>query len=304
VTTGNFLLSLEDISSYHEEDIFNLIGRPFTAPLETESGVSPGTEAPRYIVKNINFFTTPRNIIRPEINLVDFNQCFPIRSPPQKMLGTPLEFLAPEVATGRPASPASDVWALGCCILRLRAGEGPFSSPFDVTCPEDQVSYIIRTLGGGLPGEWQKNTLWDQQGWPTKDAKEGKLYEQYWDGDERSLKRLVYKIWDEPKGSAVETGATRPKRRVFLEYEHQPFSSQFSGMVWNPKAIKVDGSYLVGYDDEWKMKLAALPKIPDHEAALLYDLLSQIFVYDPAKRPTAEEILKHPWFHIDEQHSS
>ena len=302
MTTGNLLLSLENIDFCLEEDIFHLVGHPFTAPLETESGESAAPEAPRYIVKSIDFLTTPRNLIRPEIKLVDFDQCFPTNSPPQKMLGTPLEFLAPEVATGRPASPASDIWALGCCILRLRAGEGPFSSPFDVTCPEDLVSYVIHTLGGNMPEEWQQNTLWDQQGWPTKDANEGKPHEQYWEGDERSLKDLVYKTWDEPKGRAVETGATRAGRRTFLKHEHEPFSSQFSSMVWNPKAIKVDGSYLVGYDEEWPVKLAALPKIPDHEAALLYNLLSQIFVYDPAKRPTAEEILKHPWFHIDEGH--
>jgi serine/threonine protein kinase len=44
--------------------------------------------------------------------------------------------------------------------------------------------------------------------------------------------------------------------------------------------------------------LEALPKIAEHEAALLYDLLSKIFVYDPARRPTAREMLSHPWFHL------
>jgi serine/threonine protein kinase len=71
-------------------------------------------------------------------------------------------------------------------------------------------------------------------------------------------------------------------------------------MAWNPKAIKIDNVYLTGYDDEWEILRGALPKIPDHEAALLYDLLSKIFVYDPARRPTAQEMLDHPWFHLDE----
>ena len=81
--------------------------------------------------------------------------------------------------------------------------------------------------------------------------------------------------------------------------EHLPFADCFSNMVWNPKAVKIDDVYLYGYDEEWESMREALPKIPPHEAALLYDLLSKIFVYDPTSRPTASEILDHPWFHMD-----
>ena len=70
-------------------------------------------------------------------------------------------------------------------------------------------------------------------------------------------------------------------------------------MVWNPRAIKVDNVYLSGYNDERVGLLEVLPKISEHEAALLYDLLSKIFVYDPTIRPTAREMLGHPWFHLD-----
>ena len=267
--------------------------------LETESGEATGPEAPRYIVKGINFLSSPSNIIRPDIKLVDFDQCFSISSPPEKLLGIPLDFMAPEVAVGLAAGPASDVWALGCCIFRLRSGESPFSSPFDVTSPADLISYIIHTLGEDMPHKWKKTTLWDSHGQPTKDRGKGRPHEQWWDGDERFLQDMVRNIWDEPKDRIVQGGTSRPARKVWREHEHQPFPACFSDMVWNPRAAKVDNVYISGYNDEWDGLLEKLPKIPGHEATLLYDLLSKIFVYDPTRRPTAMEMLRHPWFHLD-----
>lgn len=253
-------------------------------------------------MKQIDFLSSSSNLISPKVHLVDFDQCFPTSSPPEKLLGTPLEFLAPEVAVGRAAGPASDVWALGCCLFRLRSGDGPFSNPYDVTCPASLISYIIHTLGEDMPREWKDTTLWDFWGYPTKDISKGKPHEQWWEGRKRSLKDIVYNIWDEPEGRTVQTGTSRSRPNPWRESdpEYQPFPSCFSDMVWNPRAVKVDGVHLSGYGKEWDEDLKALPKIPEHEAALLYDLLSKIFVYDPTRRPTAEELLNHPWFHLDE----
>ncbi|RCI09558.1 hypothetical protein L249_4045 [Ophiocordyceps polyrhachis-furcata BCC 54312] len=189
---------------------------------------------------------------------------------------------------------------LGPSMSELSSGESPFSSPFDVTSPADLLSYIIHTLGEDMPRKWQDSTLWDPEGRPTKDASKGKPHEQWWEGDERSLRDLVYNIWDEPKTRVVQTGNLTSGPEFWVKDEHQPFPQCFSDMVWNPRAIKVDNTYLYGYDEDWDMVLEALPKIPKHEAALLYDLLSKIFVYDTTKRPTAREMLGHPWFHLDE----
>jgi serine/threonine protein kinase len=38
------------------------------------------------------------------------------------------------------------------------------------------------------------------------------------------------------------------------------------------------------------------PEIGDEESKILLQLMRQIFEYDPQLRPTAEELLKHPWF--------
>ncbi|KAF5001947.1 hypothetical protein FGRMN_688 [Fusarium graminum] len=298
VTTGNLLLAIADLDYCSEEEIYRLFGQPVTGALETESGETPGPEAPRYIVKSINFLSSPENIIKPEIRLIDFDQCFPISSPPQKMLGTPLSFLAPEVAVGQPASPASDVWALGCCILRLRSGEDPFSNHLEIGSPLDLISYIVHTLGGAVPSEWQDGILWDSQGYPTRDTIRGEPYELDWHGPARSLQSVVYNTWDEPKDRIVQTGISRPEKG-WRESDHRPFPSHFSDMVWNPKAVKVDNAYLYGYGQDWDELQKVLPKVSEQEATLLLDLLTKIFVYKPADRLTAEQMLDHPWFQFD-----
>ncbi|KAJ8125294.1 hypothetical protein O1611_g8346 [Lasiodiplodia mahajangana] len=150
-----------------------------------------------------------------------------------------------------------------------------------------------------MPRKWKETTFWDDQGQPTKDPSKGRPLQHWWGGDKRSLQDMVYKIWDEPKGRIVQTGTLRQGPTFWCDREHQPFSSCFSDMVWNPRAIKVDNVYLSGYNKEWSGLLEVLPKIPEHEAALLYDLLSKIFVYDPTKRPTSREMLNHAWFHLD-----
>jgi serine/threonine protein kinase len=295
VTTANILFGLLDIDRYTESDIYRLFGAPETAPLETESGETPGPEAPSYIVKSLDFLSSEESVISKDVKLIDFDQSFLISLPPQQMLGTPVEFLAPEVAVGLKASPASDIWALGCSIFRIRSGEGPFSG-YEVTSPVDLMRMIIRTLGE-LPGSWE-DVLFDYDGQPTKEPTKGSPLET-WEG-KRPIKDLIYKIWDQPENSVVETGRVRLEHRVWREDEIKPYPRCLSDTVWKPTATKIDNIYLYGYNDETDELLEAMPKISENEAALLYDLLSKIFVYDAQKRPSAGEMLSHPWFHMDD----
>lgn len=86
---------------------------------------------------------------------------------------------------------------------------------------------------------------------------------------------------------------------MWSEDENKPYSQCFSDTVWKPTATKIDNIYLYGYDNETDALLEAMPMISENEAALLYDLLSKVFVYDPEKRVSAREMLSHPWFHMD-----
>lgn len=247
----------------------------------------------------MNFLAAPASVVKPGIQLLDFDQSFPTSSPPKQVLGTPRDYLAPEVAAGLPASTASDVWALGCCIFRLRSGEGPFSNPYMINCPADIFSFVIYTLKGEVPAQW-RTVLFTEDGMPTDDPSKGR-HPGPWraeEKEERSLRDLVHNIWDEPEVRVVHTEFHRKETIPPLPEEKMPFSESWGSIVWNPRAVRVDDAYLTGFDDTWPALRESLPKIPEQEAALLYDLLSTIFVYDPAKRPSAEQLLEHPYFHL------
>lgn len=169
VTTASIIFTL-DIDNLGDDWIHRHFEPPVTDVLQTEPGEPTGPEAPRYIVKALDFLSPTTNILTNNVTLIDFDQSFPVSSPPEKMLGIPAPFLAPEVAVGLSASTASDVWALGCCIFRLRSGEGPFSA-YEVASPADLMKIVQQTIGN-MPIEWQ-DTLWDFDGQPTKDPEKG-----------------------------------------------------------------------------------------------------------------------------------
>jgi serine/threonine protein kinase len=154
---------------------------------------------------------------------------------------------------------------------------------------------IIQAIGN-TPISWG-DVLFDYDGQPTTDSVKGPPLE-IWD-ESRSLMDLVYKIWDQPQGGIVSTGAVREEQMPINKSETEPYPTSFSNMFWKPSAVRIDNVFLHGYDDETDELLAAMPKISKHEAALLYNLLSKIFVYDPADRITAAEMLRHPWFSIN-----
>jgi serine/threonine protein kinase len=67
------------------------------------------------------------DILLNELSLIGFDHAFEISS--LKTIEPLTEFLVPEVAVGKPASPASDVWALGVTILNIRSGISLFPWP-------------------------------------------------------------------------------------------------------------------------------------------------------------------------------
>lgn len=227
MTTSNIVFALLDIDQYTEDAIYRLFGAPQKEPLKTESGETPGLEAPEYIVKALDFVSSQENIISKDVRLIDFDQIFPITSPHLTILGTPVEFLALEVAVGLEAGPASDVWALRCSIFRLRSGECPCSG-YEVTSPADLMRVIIQALGD-TPSSWG-DTLFDYNGQPTKDPANGEPLHK-WDR-KRSIKDLVTKIWDQPECSIATTGKVREERSVLKDEKNTPYPSCFSDMFW------------------------------------------------------------------------
>ncbi|KAK0629475.1 kinase-like domain-containing protein [Bombardia bombarda] len=243
--------------------------------------------APDYVVVPLDFCSSITNMLRSEICVIDFDQSFTTTGPPPERLGTPAKYLAPEVAVGGPASPASDVWALGCAIFRIRSGDDLFFD-YDTDSPADALRQIVKAIGE-LPEEW-KQTRFNREG--RLAVADGEESELFWSFEE---KRPL-----EDRVRAVEATVDEPEAAMFDgdAMLREPYPAAFRSMMWKPTAVCVAGTYFTAYSDEKDDMLGAFPRISEPEASLLVDLLSKIFTYDPATRPTAEELVTHPWFHL------
>ncbi|KAI9149293.1 Serine/threonine-protein kinase spk-1 [Paramyrothecium foliicola] len=294
ITPSNIVFRMRNLDHLDMQGIYRLFGKPKWALLETCSGETHGPEAPRYIVGYLDFMSCEEDLFEDEVCLIDFDQSFLTSHPPKEVLGTPVGFLAPEVAVGRPASPASDVWALTCALLHIRSGSSPFSF-LGLDAPCDLVGLVIQSLGN-IPEAWGQ-PLYDERGRPTQDPSKGEpLYEL--PPDKVVLKEWIGKIFDRPpnfKDIQVTPATARREDNI-------PYPDCYEKKFWRPAALKVDSHYLSGYSDDVDLILESLPKISSEEAALLYDLVSKVFVYEPERRPSAIQLLDHPWFHLNNQY--
>ncbi|KAI7765091.1 hypothetical protein LZL87_005804 [Fusarium oxysporum] len=293
-TPSNIVFRIRNLDHLDDQGTYRLFGEPQRDGLGTISGEPTGVEAPQYIIGNLNF-TSAEDLILDDICLIDFDQAFLTSAPPRKTLGTPPGLLAPEVAVGKSASPASDVWALGCSILQTRSGSSPFSIP--------NVDSLANLLGcvseyiGRMPTSWGE-PLFDDDGLPTTDTTNGESLGEILENT-RSLKQWISDIWDQPDNlEELQSTSTAPDR---VKGENKPYLECYSNKFWKPASIRIDDIYLGAYSDKVDKIIESLQKISTHEADLLYDLTSKIFVYEPAQRVSARDILAHPWFHLDDR---
>ncbi|KAK2671350.1 Protein kinase domain [Fusarium oxysporum f. sp. vasinfectum] len=292
-TLSNIVFRIRNLDHLDDKGIYRLFGEPQRDGLRTISGEPTGAKAPRYIVGNLDF-TSAEDLIRDDICLIDCDQAFLTSVPPRKTLGTPPGFLAPEVAVGKSASPASDVWALGCSILQIRSGSSPFSIP-NVDSPANLLGWVSEYIGR-MPTSWGE-PLFDDDGLPTTNTTNGESLGEILENT-RSLKQWISDIWDQPDNlEELQSTSTAPDR---VKDENRPYLECYSNKFWKPAAIRIDDIYLGAYSDKVDKIIESLQKISTHEDDLLYDLASKIFVYEPAQRVSARDILAHPWFHMDD----
>lgn len=300
-TTNNIALRLtNEFDSYEEGDLLKFFGRPQTDPVRTYSGKPPGPHAPDYIVAPLDFCSSITNVLGSEICVIDFDQSFTTKDPPPERPGIPAKYLAPEVAVGRPLSPASDIRDLGCAIFRIRSGDDLFFD-YDTDCPVDALRQIVKAMGE-LPEEWRQ-TKFDEEGFAVVEGEGG---EPFWSLEEtQPLENRVRAIVDEPpglfingQGEALDAVVEEPEAPMFDGDAalRVPYPAALSSMLWKPTAVCVDGAYFTAYSDETDDMLEAFPRISESETSLLVDLLSKAFMYNPATRLEAEELVTHPWF--------
>lgn len=300
---------VDDFDSYEEADLVKMFRAPETDPVETLSGEPPGPHAPEYLVEPLDLCSpTAVSVFTGEVAIIDFDQSFASSSgPPQgSRPDTPAKYLAPEACVGRPLSRASDVWALGCAIFRIRSGDDLFPD-YDNDCPANALFEIFRALGGKIPEDWAQ-TRFNEDGYVVEEDEPGWAF-----GGTilkpRPLEGRVRDIFDEPAGLFLSAGGVvvpPPLDGSHLEGEswfgprdlalREAFPAPLRSKLWRATAVCFGGKYFFAYSDETTEMLKAFPKISEREGDLLLDLLRKIFVYDADERLTIEEVVAHPWF--------
>ena len=94
----------------------------------------------------LNFCSSTTNFLSNEICIIDFGQSFTTTDPPSERPGIPAKYLAPEIAVGKPPSPASDIWALGCAIFQIRSSDDDLFFDYNTDCPANALRQIETTL--------------------------------------------------------------------------------------------------------------------------------------------------------------
>jgi serine/threonine protein kinase len=248
------------------------------------SGEPLGPSAPEYVVDMPDLSNMSSSLVKHEIRIIDFDQSFNTNRPPEHMLHTPKRFLAPEAIFDLTPGIASDIWALGCIIFRMRAGGDLFGS-YGTGSPSDAVEQIIKTIGP-LPDKWRHVKFDYDEGFPIRSEAEEREKEcatidwplTY------PLKACIDDIEDDPS-DPIPSDLTALLPAVRNDDE----------LFWNPPpspGTRCRDDYGILHNTEG---YADMPHISSEEADCLYDLLSRIFRYEPEERISLEEIIKHPW---------
>ncbi|KAK0106908.1 hypothetical protein ONS95_003625 [Cadophora gregata] len=198
-TSANTLLQLSGtLDTLNVDELCSLIGIPKKEELRTPDGSAVGPSAPSYVVESIDFATVP-NLLSLRLKVIDFDQAFQISTPPSKMLGTPPRCLSPEAIFDLEVGVASDVWALGCLIFKIRSGFELFGS-FGGHTPWHALRQIVKTLGE-LPEKW-RNRNFDSDGYLAEDS-DGDAERLEYEPLRAPLIDTVLEIQDDPSRSLV-----------------------------------------------------------------------------------------------------
>ncbi|KAK3321238.1 kinase domain-containing protein [Cercophora scortea] len=264
-TANNIALRLVvGLNGYDEADIVGLFGEPQKSPVMLYSGKSPRPHAPDYSLRLLDFRSSTTNLLTDKVCIIDLTNPSP-RARHQTVPGYP-------------------------------RSEDLFFD-YDTGTPADVLQQIAKTIDG-LHEEWRW-TRFDDDGRAVLEGGEP----IYLAEETTSPEEQIQGIFDEPHTRSInlEGEDVEPvdvPLTVFEEFNLRrvPYPEVFGEIIWKPTAVCIDGGFVIGYENV-ELMAKAFPKISAEEGPVLRDLLSKIFVHDPAHRIKAEDLVRHSWFH-------
>ncbi|RMD39192.1 hypothetical protein DV735_g5937, partial [Chaetothyriales sp. CBS 134920] len=139
---SNILLGLQSLGGLSEEDVFARLGEPETTNICVREDPDLSSEipyAPKYLVYSAGFDIES---ILPQAHIIDFGQSFDLSQPAPTSYGIPINYSAPEVVIDNRGSAAMDIWALGCTLFEIRAGERLFNVFQSGNIPPAKDDYV------------------------------------------------------------------------------------------------------------------------------------------------------------------
>ncbi|KAI9787046.1 MAG: hypothetical protein M1816_007717 [Peltula sp. TS41687] len=212
LTSSNILFELNNFDTWSEAEVYQNLGKPRTARIRLLSGAAPGLQAPTKLIESIQYSNIDEEWLTGRIRIVDHGESFFQNDPPTRFPGTPASYFAPEMAFGRSASMASDIWALGCLIYECQASHPLFPVFFNVF--GEAVARVVQTFGP-LPDTWREFYHDDILGINLQAGEDHILF----DGSNLNypLESRVSKI--KPELTAQETTNLLSLLKATLEYE-------------------------------------------------------------------------------------
>ncbi|KAJ4984062.1 serine/threonine-protein kinase SRPK3 [Stagonosporopsis vannaccii] len=197
------------------------------------------------------------------VKLSDFGAAFFAADPPYSTI-TPSGLRAPELILKQPFGAGIDIWSFGCLMYEFLTGEALFTVNVIGCDQEDQD-----------------------------------------DADDEHLCQLNDII--RPLSDSMMSAWPRSSKWFDADHNHlQPDEEEDLEKHDRKAGVSKSEEEVGGKDEdeepyvydtlEQRFANQKHPDIDEEEADVICRLIRSILVYDPAQRPTAEELLQHPWF--------
>lgn len=300
VQPGNILFAPEDLSSMDEGQLMQNMTPRDPKNLWLEAGISEPVQsldgkadrsAPKYLAMNqpLDEYVSldPRFVVK----ISDLGAAFPFADPPAEPI-TPVGLRSPECICGAQISPDQDIWSFGCLIYQFLTGYELF-----VICGYDegeedeaddehfmQFSSVLGPLPPEILSKWSRSHLYYNSEGKQRDTplirgeeNEATKVEQL----DAKLEKL------EPKhAQAGDKPSTQELRESDIMDSEVTEQDNNDDADEDPDMLPLENMFrrYKGSD------------IDEDQAVVIINVIRSILQYDPKQRPTASQLLKHPWF--------
>ena len=182
---------------------------------------------------------------------------------------------APELIFGEKITSSIDIWSFGCLIYEFQTGTPLFcvakygDDEDDET--DDDHSLELNDVLNPLPDSWLKEK------WPRANKYFGPNRERLFlanDAGDRG---------DDEAGKSLETQGDEVSSEV-VDEDYESYKAEYGDGPWINSPLEV------------LFKQNKPEDIDEEEADVVTSLIRTILKYEPSERPSAAELLEHPWF--------